>query len=261
MSRSNNADLQNPAKKRFEWSGSEGKIKCYDSENKKNVYYELPFMFLVLDKLSTIAGFYEKEQSGFWSNEIRNTKTDLLTVRTKKGVEQEALYADLAPTLNKGAKYAQSVYIAYKEGDKLEIANLKIFGSALGTWIDFCKDNDIYKVAVSISGATPAKKGATKYFVPVYEAKAVTDETNKQAALLDVELQAYLNGYLASQGTPSAKKNVAHETSKDNITPENGNTKAYAGDEPAKDGKHYGLASPPTDDLPFRTLIFSNIHT
>jgi len=253
MSRSNNTDVTTPVKKRFEWSGSEGKIKSYDSAKKENEWFELPFTFLVLDKLSTIAGFSDADQSGFWSNEVRNVKTDILTVRTRKGVEQEGLYADLTPTLNKGAKYAQSVYIAFYEGDELVIGNIKIYGSALGSWIDFQKDNDVYSMAVTIQSATPAKKGATKYFVPVYVAKPVSEETNKKAAIMDAELQVYLNSMLSRNGSPSEKTNYSAPANR--MTPNTFATKiedAYSGGrDEKKDGKIYDNASTPGDDLPF----------
>ena len=245
MSRSNpNNDLQSPVTKKFEWSGSEGKIKSYDAESKTNEFFDLPFTFLVLDKLATIAGFSDSDNSGFWSNEVRNTKTDLLCVRTKKGIEQEALYQDLEPTLNKGAKFAQSVYIAFYEGSELKIGNLKIFGSALGSWIDFTKNADIYKNAITIVDAKPEKKGATKYFVPVYQAKEVSDETNKKAALLDVEVQAYLTNYPSRQGKPTEK--ASYSAPINQMTP---NKDAEKVSHETKTTT--ANASAPSDDLPF----------
>lgn len=202
MSRSNNTEIISPSKRFFEWQGSTGKLKYFDKsigEKGEIVILDLPFTFLVLDRLHTITGFSDADQSGFWANEIRDIKTEILTVRTKKGIEQKALYSELAPTLNKGASYAQSVYIAYFEGKDLMIGNIKIHGSAIGAWIDFCKGKDLYKIAINISGATPEKKGATNYFTPVFEAKQVSEATNEKATALDVELQQYLDLYLKKQ--------------------------------------------------------------
>lgn len=197
MSRSNNEQLVNPAKRFFEWSGSEGKIKWYDKETKENVYIDLPFTFLVLDTLVTITGYSDADQSGYWSNEIRSTQKDELTVRTKHGIAKRGLYSEVKDLV--GAKYTQSVYIAYRGENGLEIGNLKLSGSAIGPWIEFRKGRDIYSGAVAVTGKTQEKKGANKYFAPVFEAKTTSEETNARANELDQELQAYLIPYLNRQ--------------------------------------------------------------
>lgn len=204
MSRSNNTELINPSKTFFEWSGSLGKLKYFDKnigEKGTNVLVELPFTFLVLDKLVTIKGFSDAAQSGFWSNEIRNLKTEKLIVKTKKGTEQEDFYANLAPTLNKGACYSQSVYIAYFENEVLTIGNLNLSGSAIGPWIEYCKGKNIFKGAITIASALPATKGATKYFIPVFkEVKELKPETETSAIELDKVLQEYLTAYFKRSG-------------------------------------------------------------
>lgn len=199
MSRSNNTELINPSKRFYEWVGSKGCLKYFDKnkgEKGENVFVELPFTFLVLDKLATIKGYSDADESGFWSNEIRNIKTDPFTIRTKKGEKATGLYKDLAWVLNSGACYSQSVYIAfYDEVKNLQIGNFQIHGSAIGEWITFCKGKDIYKNAITISGANKAKKGATEYFVPVYKLTPVSGETEAKAIALDKELQEYLSAY------------------------------------------------------------------
>lgn len=199
MSRSNNTELINPSTRYYEWQGSTGKLKYFDKslgEKGENVIVDLPFTFLVLDRLATIKGYSDSDQSGFWSNEVRDTRTEMFTVKTKKGTVTTALYKDLAPILNLGACYSQSVYIAYYDTNKkLVIGNIQMNGSAIGEWITFCKGKDLYKCAVKIESATPAKKGATNYFTPVFKALPVSEETNAAAIALDKELQEYLTAY------------------------------------------------------------------
>lgn len=199
MSRSNNTEIINPAKRYYEWVGSKGCLKYFDKERGEKgeiVEVPLPFSFLVLDKLSTIKGYSDADQSGFWSNEIRDIKKEPFTVRTKKGIVSTSLYEHLAPVLNQGACYCQSVYIAVKGDQGLEICNFQIHGSAIGEWINLCKGKDIYKYAVSIVGATPAKKGATSYFIPQFKLSSnITPETEAEAVDLDRELQEYLASY------------------------------------------------------------------
>jgi hypothetical protein len=200
MSRSNNTEVRNPAEKFFQWSGSEGKIKYYDKETKENVFVDTPFTFLVLDKLITITGYSDEDESGFWSNEIRNVKRDVLTVRTKKGIRQEGFY-DEVKHLN-GAKFAQSVYIAYyDEKKKLTLGNFKFNGCAVSSWIEFCKGRDVYSGAIKIIDSQEDKKGATTYFSPVFEAKPdVSEQTEEAARELDRILQEYLTKYFAMRG-------------------------------------------------------------
>ena len=95
MSLSNITESTNPCTRWLEWQGSEGKLKYWDREAKENVYVKLPFKFLVLDILSTVKGFDDSSQMGYWANEIRDTRTDILTVRTKQGIRAQGLYADV----------------------------------------------------------------------------------------------------------------------------------------------------------------------
>lgn len=195
MSRSENNEIRNPASRFFDWSGGVGKAKYYDKEQKINVFVELPFTFLVLDKLVTITGYSDEDQSGIWSNEIRNTRYDELTVRTKKGIVKRGLYEEVKTVT--GAKFAQSVYIAFKDDEgHLSIGNFKMSGCAVSAWIEFCKSNDVMSGAVKIAKSEEGKKGATKFFSPVFEAVKVSDETNAAATELDRELQNYLRVYL-----------------------------------------------------------------
>lgn len=201
MSRSNQTDIKNPAVRFFEWSGSHGKLKYFDKsigEKGENVFIDLPFTFLVLDQLTTITGFNDKLQLGYWSNEIRNTKTGLLTVRTKQGIMIEGLYESVK-NLN-GARYTKSIYIAFREGDELVIGNFKASGIAISEWIEFSKFADLYKDAVVIADKETRKKGATTFFAPVFQTRPTSDATNDQAMELDKELQVYLTEYFKQQG-------------------------------------------------------------
>lgn len=202
MSRSNPTEtLTNPSAKFIEWSGSEGKFKYYDKEKKENVFIDLPFSFIPLDVLSTCKGYNDQEKVGYYSNEVRSTKKEPFTVRTKNGIVMTGLYEQVKEKLApKGLKYYQSVYVAIKEGKGLVIANLQLTGSALGPFIEFCDGKKITEIGVTVKSAKPMKKGATKYSEPIYEVMPVSDATNKIANELDRELQTYLTAYFAKNG-------------------------------------------------------------
>jgi hypothetical protein len=201
MSRSN-PTAKNPATRFFKWAGGfdgGGQLTWYDKEAEQEKSMKLPFTFLVLDELNTITGFSEADHGGFWSNEVRNLTTDDLIVRTSSGIKARGLYGQISEGIKaKGAKYAKSVYIAFKdEAGELVIGNIKVSGAALTAWIEFNKKFDVYKCAVILEGAKEAKKGANKYFVPIFDGRNVSEATNQEAAHLDETLQAYLSNYMA----------------------------------------------------------------
>lgn len=196
MSRSNPTPT-NPAKRFFKWSGSKGKLVYYDKEKQVEVEVSLPFEFLVLDQLATITGYNEQDQSNYWSNEVRSVAKEELTVRTAKGTKEIGLYKDLTDVRSKGAKYAKSVYISYKDGDGFQLGNLKASGAALTAWIELSNKHQVENGKIVLTGAEEAKKGATTYFVPLFEWKN-SDSTEDEVAIeLDKELQVYLSQYLS----------------------------------------------------------------
>ncbi len=195
MSRSsNNVVLKTPCVRFYEWSGSEGKMRYYDKEAAAAVFVELPFSFLVLDRLHTVSGYCDAERSGFWGNEVRDSVRDPITVRTKAGVVASGIWKQL-PAIT-GLKYAQSIYIAFKnENDQLVIGNIKGSGAFVSAWIEFCKGKNPYDGSIVISSAAEARKGATKYFTPVFGTRPVKPETDAAAKDLDMQLQEYLEAY------------------------------------------------------------------
>lgn len=215
MSLSNpNEQLQNVASKFYKWSGDSGCFTYYDKDNKTNVSVPIsskaPFTFIILDTLSTIKGYSDSESCGFWSNEVKNTKTEQLVVRTKSGVQAIGLYADIKDTIKaKGAKYCQSTYVAVKDNGVLEIANIQLQGVALKAMGDFAKENKVMGVAVQVKSFTEGKKGKTTFKVPVFNLVKISEKTLAEATELDVKLQEYLKAYFAKN------KEAAPETVKE----------------------------------------------
>lgn len=199
MSRSNPTPT-NPAKRFFKWSGSKGQLVYYDKEAQTEVEVKLPFEFLVLDQLATITGFNEQDSSSYWSNEVRSVVREELTVKTSAGTKQVGFYKDLADVRAKGAKYAKSIYIAYKENDQegFVIGNLKASGAALTAWIELSNHSTVALGKITLTGSTEAKKGTTVYFVPTFEWSNSESDEDEIAKELDKELQVYLSQYLAS---------------------------------------------------------------
>lgn len=224
MSRSSKS-IENPARRFFKWKGKTGELAYWDKErgeSGENVIVPLPFTFLVLDELSTIRGFCKQDDSGFWSNEVKSTTKQPLTVRTKAGIKETGLYRDLK---TKGIKYAKSVYIAFRDENKqLHIGNIAFVGASLSAWIDFTKKNNVRKGAVTIRGASDElTNGDTRYYEPVfYYSPKVSDEAEEAALELDRELQEYLRGYFQMQ-----MQNQTDEVAEDYITARNRELESY----------------------------------
>lgn len=206
MSRSNNTELINPAIRFFDWSGEEGKIRYFDKtlgEKGENVDVPLPFKFLCLDRVAQITGGIDRngKYEGFWSNAVRNLKTQGFVVKSKAGVEAQGLYEHIKGT--PGVKFMTGLYIAfYDENAVLQIGYLKIKGAALTAWIEFTKfHRDIYAGAFAITGNNQCKKGTNTYYEPVFAHSAkVSEESDDAAKNLDVQLQEYLSAYFAQSG-------------------------------------------------------------
>lgn len=212
MSRSrptNNAP--SPVVRRFEWNGDgeAGNIRYYDKTAGKNIDVALPFTFILLDELATIGGYNEKSNTGIYSNEVRDTRTDAFVVKTKAGVLIEGLYKDIKDRLEKlGGHFVASCYIAFKQDDgDFAIGQLKLKGAALSAWMDFKKSNRaaMYDGAVSITGFNQGKKGKIEFRTPVLAVKDISNDSKQIAMDLDDEVQNWLDVYLGRSTAPQSQ--------------------------------------------------------
>lgn len=240
MSRSNPTDnTPNPAVRWFEWNGEAGTVRYYDKDAKQNVDVGLPFAFMLLDELASVRGWHEPSQSGIVSNEVRDTRQDVLVVRAfKGGTLAEGFYKDIKDRVNTaGGSFVSSCYVAFKNGGEgLDIGNFRFKGAALGSWMEFRKANrrDLYKKAIEITGYTEGKKGRVTYRMPTFRLKELTAETDQMAVGLDMQLQEFLTAYLARTRVNQAEVSAEHVSH-----------------HPADDD--YG--APPVDDIPFAWLL------
>lgn len=74
MSRTNKTlDVQkNPCQHWMQWDSGNGCWKAYDKETKQNISYPSDTRFICLDALSTVTGFSDAFQKGYYGNEVRN---------------------------------------------------------------------------------------------------------------------------------------------------------------------------------------------
>jgi len=216
MSRSNPSagPLINPTKRWFQWDSDNKCLKYYDKDapnekggTGKNIYVKLPFQFLVLDVLNTVAGFNDKTSLSFYSNEVRNfmgsTKSEKLVVRLKKEIKFEGTWEQIKEKAEAdGAKFANSVYIGFfDENKELQLGNIKLYGAAIGAWINATteankKGKKIEECAFKIAETKEGTKGKVTWNEPIFTEIVVKDTTNQKAIELDKQLQEYLSEYL-----------------------------------------------------------------
>ncbi len=253
MSRSNPSDnTPNPSTRWYEWDGSMGEVRYFDKEAKSlkdpakkgaNIICKLPFPFILLDETSTVKGWHEPSESGIYSNEVRDTRADVLVVKAfKGGILAEGLYSQIRDRIAAVDGYfVTNLYIGYKDAaGNLQIGSLQFKGASLNNWVEFKKANraELYKKAVVIKSFTQHKKGKIDYRKPVFAIGEIAEKTDHEAKALDMILQKYLKGYFGR--TKSEQVSRPADTSErqgDEEPPE-----SIANSEPAE---------PVNDDVPF----------
>jgi len=219
-----NSESDNPATKFIKLSGSTGKFGYWDKEAEndkgekgKTMELEYPIIFLPLDVLVTIKGFNKKDDSGIYSNEVHNIKTETLNVRIFGHDEiATGLYANIKSVVKEaGGKFANSVYgMMYDEDDNPEIVNFQFYGASLSPFIEYQKEmgeNGIYGSAISIVGVAPAKIGIISYYIPTFTSKEVSKESSDKANEKDKELQVYLKRYKTGELEPKDEEEKSDE--------------------------------------------------
>lgn len=237
MSRSNpHVNAPSPAIRWFEWNGESGRVRYYDKDAKKTIDEGMPFSFLLLDELASVRGWHDASQSGIYSNEVRDTRTDIFVVKAfKGGTLAEGFYKDIKDRLHTlGGQFVANCYIAFKHNGGLAIGSLRFKGAALGSWMEFRKAHRsaLYESAVNITGYTEGKKGRIVFRVPTFELRAVGRETEDLARELDRQFQAWLKSYFGRR--TSDQTEASDDVAEDVPAPE------------------YDHAAPLTDDdIPF----------
>ena len=225
--------IVNPAKRWFEWNGGNGTISYYDKETKENVVVPTPFTFLLLETYTTMRGFDKAAGSGIYGNEVKDTNTEKLNIRSGKNSIAIGLYKDIKDeVVAKGGKYAQSCYIAYKEDGKLVIGNFMMSGSSfgggthkpenkqmkdveVGAWLAFTKTyaSELMTKAVTIEGKDEraCTNGNVTFYVPKFKLVDISPETDKEAIALTKTLKAYMTEYFKKAAEENHVEEVVAE--------------------------------------------------
>jgi hypothetical protein len=216
-----NPTLTNPAKHFYRWAGSTGKLQWYDKEKEDTVDVPLPFKFIVLDQLGVITGYNKPAKTGFYSNEVRNSRQEEFIVKSNKQTVYQGFYKNEQGIVQmpKGTEYAQSIYIAHKDGEEWVIGNIRASGSARSAWFDFKKAHEFQSEYVVMSKGDVQTAPTGDFYPPKFASGKLSQEQIQPAMELDQKLQIYLNQYLS---TPKVE-NIEDDANDDDIgkaTPE-----------------------------------------
>ena len=255
MSRSNpnQTGTPNPCQRWHEWDGSNGLVRYYDKERANadgtkgaNVNLKLPFTFIVLDELGTVKGWHDASDSGINSNEVRDTRSDVMVVKAfKGGVIASGLYPDIRDRVAAaGGHYTANIYIAFRDGEEMRLGSIQFKGIALKNWMEFKKANAkaIWEQAVQIVGFKDGKKGNISFRSPTFALRECSAATNDAAGELQKVVAAYLTEYFSrtksSQSAhPQQPSAPAHQQTDE---PQQGDEPPFPTEEPPVD-----------DDIPF----------
>ncbi len=212
MSRSNPTDNSpNPCVRWFDWDGENGNISYYDKVDKQDVTVPDGFRFILLDQTATVGGFHKSSKSGIFCNEVKDTRSDVLLVKARKGgVIAHGLYAAIKEKVAfEGGRFVSRCYIGFFQADKkLVLGNISFKGGALRAWMEFCKEHraEVYKQAIQVKGYTEGTIGKVTFRNPVFHVVPLSEATEKEAVKLDADvLQPYLKAYFARTTSTQAQ--------------------------------------------------------
>ena len=197
-----------PVTRKFTWAGGkDGGYFKYWSGNKDtgDIDVENPFTFVLLDERQGITGWNDGIGSGIYSNHIVDQSSEELNVRCGKKSLCKGLYADIKDrVINSGGKFANYLYVAYKEDDEYAIGTVQLTGAALGAWIEFSNSNPTYDGSITCTGFEKGKKGAVSFRTPTFEVTGLSEEGNTTCSNLDAELQDWFDAAPSSNTTDSS---------------------------------------------------------
>lgn len=201
----------NPATMFLEYKSVEKCFEYYDKEKAQKVQINAPLKFLFLEHYHVIKGWHDPTQKGIISNEVYAISKEPLKVKTFGGLElAEGLYSNIKEKVKlSGGVYYRSIYIMLENGT---IANFQLKGAVVGGvskdfsidktdiegYSDFYNKNKILldNQWIEINTFKDAKKGATKYSIPIFEIGShISNLDNQNAENCAKILQDYVNVY------------------------------------------------------------------
>lgn len=205
------ATSSNPARKFLQWKSEEKCFSYWDKDTEKNVTVELPLKVLFMEHYHTVKGWHGATDKGITSNEVYALSKEPLAVKTFGGQEiASGMYSQIKDHVKlSGGVYYRSVYVMLEDGT---LANLQLKGAVIGGikaeqsilkkdfdgYSEFYNKNNrlLDNQWIVIDEVADAKKGATKYTIPIFKmGETISRAENEQANECAKILQDYVNAY------------------------------------------------------------------
>jgi hypothetical protein len=114
-----------------------------------------------------------RAESGIYSNEVRDTRTDIIVVKSfKGGTLAEGLYKDIKDRVNTlGGQFVANCYIAFKANGRWRLARCGSRARRSARGWSFARRTAARSTrkAVDITGFTEGKKGRIVFRVPTFD--------------------------------------------------------------------------------------------
>jgi hypothetical protein len=204
------AVLEHPSRYRVSFKGDTGEFEVYDksTKEKQRISHD-KFVFMPLIRTAGASGYYQPANMGYWSNEIQDSRTDILEVKGNDGSTFcKGLWKEIKEQCNaRKIEFIGNLYAAVKISGNYEIAVIELKTTSLVAFGEFAKklasekgkSNAIYNVAVRVSALTPKKNGSVNYVVPTFTAQEVSPQGMEASGKLADTCIAYLEGYFSEQ--------------------------------------------------------------
>lgn len=186
MSRSNpTSESTKPViSKYISYSGQTGEFKYWDKETESNIETD-KLEVTVLDTKISIKGYNVPKKAWISSNMINNINEELVVYSKANGGNSEVVttgvYGDIKADIKAvNGKFTQNIICLVDLGKGLEVCNVQLSGTALGSLIEFTNENSLYENKITITKGKLSKMEAGKT-VPVSakEEKALNDKLAK----------------------------------------------------------------------------------
>lgn len=178
----NNAKKDNPVKFWMSFKGDTGVYTYYNGT--ENV--QLPELkFVLLDVRYSVTGWSDKHSSKIWSNVVEYCGNQELVVKAKKTELFRGLWADIKKEVNDaGGNYTVNLYVLAEIDGVYQPACIQLDKGGLKEWSDFLEQTKlsvVYSSLVTTKRGEQQKKGAVKYYTPVFTMDKLSDELNEMA--------------------------------------------------------------------------------
>lgn len=208
----------------IDFNGGEGTWKIYnkDTEEKTILPYD-KLVFMVLARTNHASGYYKPDNTGYYSNEIINSKNEKFTIKSNKGeVLAEGLWADIKPIAEtKKISFHAKLYCLVKLKGVFELADINLKSTALVKYSNLADELEkktgdyyaIYKSALMVESIEKKKNGTVSYVTPKFKTIPVSDASNELANEKTKEVIAFLNTLITDNG------GVVHQEASEESTP------------------------------------------